>query len=111
MGICLPFLEWGHCNVEGCRSEHLQPDHPGVLDLLANRWLAHADDGFLSQLLRRPRQVARRSWNKLFPMDRQRYLVRIVLSVADNLGLQKTPSEKAKDIIFSDLARADKAVA
>ena len=46
MGICLPFLEWGHCNVEGCRSEHLQPDHPGVLDLLANRWLAHADEGF-----------------------------------------------------------------
>ena len=46
MGICLPFLEWGHCDIEGCRSEHLPPDHPGVLDLLANQWLAHADEGF-----------------------------------------------------------------
>ena len=44
--ICVPYLEWGHCDVEGCRSEHLPPDHPGVLDLLAARWLRDADAGY-----------------------------------------------------------------
>ena len=46
MGVCLPYLEWGHCDVEGCRLEHLPPEHPGVLDLLATQWLANADEGF-----------------------------------------------------------------
>ena len=45
-GVCLPYLEWGQCDVEGCRLEHLPADHPGVLDMLATHWLAHADDGF-----------------------------------------------------------------
>ena len=46
MPICMPYLEWGHCDVEGCRSEHLPPDQPGVLDLLATQWLRNADAGF-----------------------------------------------------------------
>ena len=49
MPICMPYLEWGHCDVEGCRSEHLPPDHPGVLDLLATQWLRNADAGFFAR--------------------------------------------------------------